>query len=387
MPYVASTRHIDRICNVIEGRTQRPGVDGTRLASSYKRSLEQYHLDPGVTAGPRVLSGPELRDVQHREEPFLRASGQCLSRLHEMVREADYCVMLTDAQGVTIDYRVDKDRRHDFKRAGLYLGSCWSESEEGTCGVATVLLDAEPITVHRTDHFRAAFTTLTCSASPIFGLHGDLLGVLDASAVRSPDDRESQRLVNHIVRQSALLIEDAYFLNAAADCWVLLAHRNRHYVEAQPEILIAIDACGHAIAANRRARECLPALDHLPCHVSELFDVPPERLFDAKTSRGLVSLRLNHTGSPLYARVRPPSVARIARRKHTAPRDPGTGENAAPHETPVMSDSDALERSRIVDAMNDAKWRTEMAAKALGVSRATLYRRIAKLDILPPHKR
>ena len=70
-----------------------------------------------------MLTTPELRDVQHREETFLRASGQCLSRLHEMVREADYCAaMSTDAQGVTIDYRVDRDRRHDFKRAGLYLG-------------------------------------------------------------------------------------------------------------------------------------------------------------------------------------------------------------------------------------------------------------------------
>jgi transcriptional regulator of acetoin/glycerol metabolism len=250
-----------------------------------------------------------------------------------------------------------------------------------------VLLDAEPITVHRSDHFRAAFTTLTCSASPIFGLHGELLGVLDASAVRSPDDRESQRLVNHIVRQSALLIEDAYFLNAATDCWVLLAHRNRHYVEAQPEILIAIDARGHAVAANRRARECLPALNQLPRHVSEIFDVPPERLFDAKTSRGLVSLRLNDTGSPLYARVRAPAAARISRRTHAASPEASTNNaNTAPHDMPLMSESEALERRRIVDAMNDAKWRTDLAAQALGISRATLYRRIAKLHILPPHK-
>jgi transcriptional regulator of acetoin/glycerol metabolism len=391
MPYVSSTRHIDRVCNVIEGRTVRPGADGKRLASSYRRSLEQYHLDPGATAGPRVLTVPELRDVQHREETFLRASGQCLSRLHEMVREADYCVMLTDAQGVTIEYRVDRERRHDFKRAGLYLGSCWSESEEGTCGVATVLLDAEPITVHRTDHFRAAFTTLTCSASPIFGLHGELLGVLDASAVRSPDERESQRLVNHIVRQSALLIEDAYFLNAATDCWVLLAHRNRHYVEAQPEILIAIDACGNALAANRRARECVPALNALPRHVAEIFDVPADRLFEAKASRGLVSLRLNDTGSPLYARVRPP-MARMPARSSTAssrhaPRDTAATQSAAADRTvPAMSEGDALERSRIVAALGDAKWRTEQAAQALGMSRATLYRRIAKLGIRPPHK-
>ncbi|MFM0643263.1 GAF domain-containing protein [Paraburkholderia bryophila] len=389
MPYVPSTRHIDRVCNVIEGRMVRPGVDGARLASSYRRSLEQYHLDPGATVGPRVLSVPELRDVQHREESFLRASGQCLSRLHEMVREADYCVMLTDAQGVTIDYRVDRERRHDFKRAGLYLGSCWSESEEGTCGVASVLLDAEPITVHRMDHFRAAFTTLTCSASPIFGLHGELLGVLDASAVRSPDERESQRLVNHIVRQSALLIEDAYFLNAATDCWVLLAHRNRHYVEAQPEILIAVDACGNVIAANRRARECVPALNQLPRHVTALFDIPAERLFDAKATRGLVSLRLNDTGSPLYARVRPPSLARTARRPAQTARNLTAAQIASQttaQTTPPLSDNDALERSRIVAAMSDAKWRTELAAQALGISRATLYRRIARLGIKPPHK-
>ena len=51
-----------------------------------------------------------------------------------------------------------------------------------------------------------------------------------------------------------------------------------------------------------------------------------------------------------------------------------------------MSEGDALERSRIVAALGDAKWRTEQAAQALGMSRATLYRRIAKLGIRPPHK-
>nr|WKF61790.1 Acetoin catabolism regulatory protein [Paraburkholderia busanensis] len=386
MPYVPSTRHIDRVRNVIDGRTVRPGIDGTRLASSYRRSLEQYHLDPGATVGPRVLTVPELRDVQHREESFLRASGQCLSRLHEMVREADYCVMLTDAHGVTIDYRVDRERRHDFKRAGLYLGSCWSESEEGTCGVASVLLDAEPITVHRTDHFRAAFTTLTCSASPIFGLYGELLGVLDASAVQSPDERESQRLVNHIVRQSALLIEDAYFLNAASDCWVLLAHRNRHYVEAQPEILIAVDARGNAIAANRRARECVPALAQLPCHVTQLFDMPAERLFDAKAARGFVSLRLHDSGAPLFARVRPPLLTHVAKPPRSASRGDTATSPTTQSATPPLTDDDALERDRILAAMNAAKWRADAAAQALGISRATLYRRIARLGIKPPHK-
>ncbi len=56
MPYVSQTRHIDRVRNVIEGRMRSPGADASRLASSYRRSLEQYHLDPGATVGPRILT-------------------------------------------------------------------------------------------------------------------------------------------------------------------------------------------------------------------------------------------------------------------------------------------------------------------------------------------
>ena len=51
MPYVPQVRHIDRIRRLIEGRMPERGGDATRLASSYWRSLEQYHLDPGLTDG------------------------------------------------------------------------------------------------------------------------------------------------------------------------------------------------------------------------------------------------------------------------------------------------------------------------------------------------
>jgi transcriptional regulator of acetoin/glycerol metabolism len=222
-----------------------------------------------------------------------------------MIRVADYCVMLTDAHGVTIDYRIDRDRRGDFKHAGLYIGSCWSEREEGTCGVANVLTDLAPITVHKTDHFRAAFTTLTCSASPIFSLTGELIGVLDASAVQSPDNRDSQRLVFQLVRQSAALIEDGYFLNQTAQHWVIFGHQSRNFVEAQPEVLIAFDECGNIAASNRKAQECIAGLSG-PRHVDEIFDTSAVHLHDVARTDTIVPLRLRATGAVLYARIRAP---------------------------------------------------------------------------------
>lgn len=383
MPYVAKVSHLDRVRRLLDGQPD-PAASPylQRLSSSYLRSLDQHHLDPADMRGPRVLSSGELRQVQQGEEDFLRASGQCLSVLHQTVREADYCVMLTNAGGTTIDYRVDRERRHDFKRAGLYLGSCWSESEEGTCGVAAVLQDALPITVHKNDHFRAAFTTLTCSAAPIFSPSGELIGVLDASAIRSPDARDSQNLVNRIVQQSATLIEDGYFLNAMACAWVLLVHRSRHYVEAQPEILIAFDALGNIIAANRRARECIAGLQQLPRPMGEIFDLQFERLLDSRALQGLHLLRL-HGGSTLYGRVRAP-VSRAVRpaRAHAAATPVATSS-----ESPAIEANERQERDQIVAALTECKWRAPHAAQLLGMSRATLYRRMARYRILPPHRR
>ncbi|MDT0358476.1 helix-turn-helix domain-containing protein [Herbaspirillum huttiense F1] len=383
MPYVAKVSHLDRVRRLLDGQPD-PAASPylQRLSSSYLRSLDQHHLDPADMRGPRVLSSGELRQVQQGEEDFLRASGQCLSVLHQTVREADYCVMLTNAGGTTIDYRVDRERRHDFKRAGLYLGSCWSESEEGTCGVAAVLQDALPITVHKSDHFRAAFTTLTCSAAPIFSPSGELIGVLDASAIRSPDARDSQNLVNRIVQQSATLIEDGYFLNAMACAWVLLVHRSRHYVEAQPEILIAFDALGNIIAANRRARECIAGLQQLPRPMGEIFDLQFERLLDSRALQGLHLLRL-HGGSTLYGRVRAP----VSRAVRPARAHPAATPVATSSESPVIEADERQERDQIVAALTECKWRAPHAAQLLGMSRATLYRRMARYRILPPHRR
>jgi transcriptional regulator of acetoin/glycerol metabolism len=45
------------------------------------------------------------------------------------------------------------------------------------------------------------------------------------------------------------------------------------------------------------------------------------------------------------------------------------------------------ERAWIVAALTRHHWRPNVAAQALGMSRATLYRRIAKLGIVGPHRR
>ena len=243
-----------------------------RILDSWRRSFEQYQLDPGSLRGPRILSRYELRQHQQAAEDFLRVADGELGALHARVEAADYCVLLADAQGHTLDYRVSDRLDDECRRAGLYLGTCWSEQEEGTCGVAAVLTDRAPVTVHKADHFRVAFTGLTCTAAPVFAPSGELLGVLDVSAPRSPDDRRSQLLIQQFTRDSAQRIENAYFMHSARGDWVLCGHDQASYLDTQPELLLAWDQSGRLTGLNRPARQlCLAQLGYLPQRLDELF--------------------------------------------------------------------------------------------------------------------
>ena len=194
-----SKAHVDCVSRVLKNADHLPQAPVPSLIlDSWRRSMEQHQLDPGSLQGPRILSENVLKECRERSELFLRIASEEVARLHGRVRDADYCVLLTDAQGQTIDYRVESTLRNDCRKAGLYLGTCWSEGEEGTCGVAAVLTARAPITVHKRDHFRAAFIGLTCSAAPVFDPQGELLGVLDVSCLLytspSPRDQRGSRM-------------------------------------------------------------------------------------------------------------------------------------------------------------------------------------------------
>ncbi|UVL79102.1 sigma-54-dependent Fis family transcriptional regulator [Pseudomonas putida] len=297
-----SRAHVDCVSRVLKNADRLPQAPVPALIlDSWRRSMELYRLDPGSQQGPRILSQSLLNECRERAELFLRIASDAVARLHERVRGADYCVLLTDAQGRTIDYRVESAIRNDCRKAGLYLGTCWSEGEEGTCGVAAVLTSKAPVTVHKRDHFRAAFIGLTCTAAPVFDPQGELLGVVDVSALQSPDDRRSQHLIRQLVEQSAREIENAFFMHSAQGHWVMRAHGTPGYVESQPDYLLAWDADGRLQAINSLARQRLvQRLGRLPEHIGELFDMGQLRRVNTSSAQRLPGL------GGLYGRVSAP---------------------------------------------------------------------------------
>lgn len=247
-------QHTEKIINYVSGnKTLTVRGVSTSILTSWKRSLDDHGIDPSKTEPVRILTSHELREYVGPIEDFLRIAKVGVQHLHRQVVELGYSTLLCDAHGVTVDWHGNERFSKEWKEAGLYLGAMWNERQEGTCGVGTALIEQAPLTVHRGEHFCASNSQLTCSCAPIIGPSGATMGLIDVSALSSPDSKDSQHLALKLVMQSARMIEMAYFLNQFEDHWVLCLSHERELAGVSSEFLIALDSNGKILAADRVA--------------------------------------------------------------------------------------------------------------------------------------
>lgn len=271
------SRHARQVLTVTQGKggLQGPGSDPS-IARSWLRCLEDYHLDPALTVAPTVLEHERVLESRDRLHQVLQIADGEMNSLHQQLSGAGHAVLLTDARGVILNCVTAPSERRIFERAGLWLGADWSEAREGTNGIGTCLVERQALTIHQDEHFRGRHTGLTCSASPVFDPHGDLLAVLDVSSARSDASRQSQFHTMALVNLSAKMIESCYFLRCFEHHWLLRFHLQVESVGLFSEGLLAFDGEGRICAVNQSALNLLGNLR------GGLLGQPVERFFDCR---------------------------------------------------------------------------------------------------------
>jgi transcriptional regulator of acetoin/glycerol metabolism len=293
------------------------------LAASWRRSSDLHGLDPGRAPTPRRLSDPELRACRERMEPILRVAQASVDRLYQAVGGSGCCVLLADRDGVPIDRRGAAGDDRTFEGWGLWTGAVWSEGSEGTNGIGTCLIERRLLTIHRDQHYLAKNTALSCTAAPLWDHQARLAGVLDVSSCRGDLTEGMRQLVVLALADAARRIEAETFRLAFPRARIVLTPS-----ADGGNGLIAVDADDLVIGASRAARQAL----------------------------GITEARL---GRPL------PAADLLADRG---------GE-----------DFDSAERAVLSRALARAGGNVTAAAAALGVSRATLHRKLKRLPASHAH--
>ncbi|PVV13878.1 MAG: sigma-54-dependent Fis family transcriptional regulator [gamma proteobacterium symbiont of Ctena orbiculata] len=216
---------------------------------SWRRCRDEYGLDPGVSPKPVIIDRQDLRDRLQKYDRLLDIARVEMTDLYQQLAGSGHAIMLTDKDGILLNFIGDPQFTDAAAHAGMQLGAVWSESVQGTNGMGTCLVEQKPLVIHKQSHYFSRNATLTCAAAPIFDPHGDILAVLDASS-------ESQMAQQHtmvLLNMSAQVIENRVFFCAMKESFVLRFHSRSEFISTLGEGAIAFDAEGKILAINRSA--------------------------------------------------------------------------------------------------------------------------------------
>ncbi|MCL7943737.1 sigma-54-dependent Fis family transcriptional regulator [Marinobacter sp. ATCH36] len=313
---LAKRRHIDAVLSFTDDRSSSVLPPGSELIGrSWKRCIDEYGLDPSQPRSARIVTQQILKEHQDSVDEFLNVARAGVEQLYMNIANLGYVLLLTDHRGITVQYLGDRRYDQRLRKAGLYLGADWSEQYAGTCAVGTCIEEQQPLTCHRVDHFDASHINLTCTSAPILDPLGNLLAVLDISALDSPDPRSSQTFAMHLTQLYARMIEDAYFLRRYRNQTIFRCDASREFVQVNGQYLFAIDDDGCVEAANTAGRSLIsspkaeaglisrPDLTSLfECELRDIWSIPYDHDDQVKAFRHCA------TGSTFFASLIMPSA-------------------------------------------------------------------------------
>ena len=229
--------HVQEIVSATDGTTT---LRDPEVIQSWIRCIKDHSLDPEHKGEARIVPSNVLREHQQEAEELLITARFGMEDLYRRVNSMGYVLLLTDAKGVTVDFIGDEKVDRELKRAGLYIGSEWSEKYAGTCGVGACLATGEPMIIHQSDHFDMAHTSLSCTAAPIYNSSGTLMGVLDVSLLMSPTEKFSQALTLEAVKSCVRRIELANLMATRKSDWVLRLNSASEFLGVDPNCAISV---------------------------------------------------------------------------------------------------------------------------------------------------
>lgn len=372
---------------------ERPsGLVSEAVIQSWARCL-QARRAPGEQAAFDPVTASRAHHTVARNRTLLESAQPVLRELESAIHGSGCRFILTDAQGVVID--ASPTSRNDgavtrlVTRVGVNLG----EHEVGTSAPGIVVKTGSACTVHGAEHFFKNVMGMYCAAAPIREASGSLAAVLDISI----ENTELPFDVPMLVGMYATGIENRLLIACSRSPVLLRLQVNPTLFGTPLEALVAVNDDGRVAWMNPAADRLLMRAELRPLgppRIEELLGCGFEDLLAAAGSGTARMLRAtNGLGVWVTAQLlvpdgisgamvslgapEPPRVATVA----VAPEPvPAPAEAAAPAAPQSLQDAS---RQAIDQALAKAGGNVSRAARALGVSRGLLYRRLRERAATP----
>lgn len=358
-PAVNRLRHISLareavLCN--HDGSPQPFLDPA-IERSWRRCLLN-----GFDPHSKVLFGAVTRQVTKdsldANRVLLDAAAPAIRSLKRTMLHTGYFAILTDARGIVIDVQGPIDQRNPHVAAIARVGLDLSETAAGTTAIGTTLNELQPVWLHRGEHFYEDTTVFSCAGAPIFGPDRRCVGMLDLTGANVSE----QPSLKHLVAQSARNIENTLMLSQPHKL-MLRINWPGSVPGGDSDGLLSTDGDGWITGCNRAAADMLNLnAQSFPLHGDDVFAYPCKHLFDA------ARMHKPATDVPLWSGLQ---LQVWAQAQDSAQPAGGTTQQ---HAIPLKD----VETAMIRKAVDQACGSVAEAARMLGISRATVYRKMGR---------
>lgn len=280
----------------------------SRLVASWARSAQKYGLDPSLRLSDQRLSEAEIQRLRQEIDELLHLARPTLDRLFAVVKGLGACLVIADRHGIPLERRGNAAEDAEFAGAGLWIGTRWAEAQAGTNGIGTCLAEERAVVIHRDQHFLAANTGLSCISAPLHDAEGQLVGVLDVSTLKGEAAEGMMPLLSQSVTEAARQIEADLFHAHFARARILLVPGSDRGIAA----LLAVDSDELVIGATRAARQHLGLRGNLlrhPVPAADLLGLATHH-DPAEGERAVIARALARNGGNLSAAARSLGLSR-----------------------------------------------------------------------------
>ncbi|MBY4633346.1 helix-turn-helix domain-containing protein [Rhizobium croatiense] len=293
------------------------------IVASWRRCMTMHRLAPEDERAPLRLTDEEFHRAREQSERLVAGATEELDRLFTTVGKAGCCILLTDRNGIALERRGAAGDDKDFRQLGLWTGSVWTEASIGTNGIGTALADERAVAIFRDQHFFCSNIRLSCTTAPVRDHRGELAAALDISTCREDVNEMTLAILTQTVRDAAMRIELNLFRSAFPGARFLMVPAGANSAAA----LLAVDRHDLVLGATRAARIAL-------------------QLDDKRIAAGI----------PAADALREAVVSQ-------------------------QEEMVEAEKAALLRALSRTSGNVSQAAIALGISRATLHRKMKKFDL------
>lgn len=149
------------------------------VAKSWEK-CRKHGLDPMGGLG-KYADEAVFRSILAENKDLLDTALPVMQSVYEIVEQSHFLLVLTDSVGYVIETIGDMDIQKKSNDLQFLKGSLWSDLEVGSNAIGMALDYDTAIQTVGPEHYGRLHHNWTCSAAPIHGASGEVIGCLDLS--------------------------------------------------------------------------------------------------------------------------------------------------------------------------------------------------------------